>query len=272
MLTKQAKLAFIGTGAMGSSIAKGLKTSLESQNILVYDRDLDKAQQLAANEGFQAGESYSDLFKTDLDALIIAVKPNDFKALLEDLKTAGLEQQTNCLIISIAAGIEVASIAEVFPQHAIARVMPNTPAQINKGASAIAVNDKASEEQQKLAQMIFDTVGTSVFVEEDQMNAVTALSGSGPAYFFLLIESMIEAGITLGLPKEVATKLATATAEGACSLAAQSDMSAEELRKQVTSPNGTTHAAITSFQGSGFEAITLKALTAAKIRGEELAS
>jgi pyrroline-5-carboxylate reductase len=149
--------------------------------------------------------------------------------------------------------------------------MPNTPAQIGKGISAIAAGAKVSGDELKIATELFSTTGEVVVVTEDKIDAVTALSGSGPAYFFYFIEAMVKAGVELGLTDEIATKLAIETISGSAAMLKESNLDAATLRKNVTSPKGTTAAALEVFSNSDLENIILKAMSAAKNRAQELA-
>jgi pyrroline-5-carboxylate reductase len=190
---------------------------------------------------------------------------------LESIKDA---IRAEALVISIAAGIKVANITAVLSEMAIVRVMPNTPALIGEGASALFANEKAKP-LLKNAMTIFSSVGKAVIVEdEDLIDAVTAVSGSGPAYYFLLMEEMIKAGVGLGLPEEVAKDLVLQTAKGAGMLATEADKNGESpavLRKKVTSPGGTTEAALKVFADGKISELITAAITRARDRGRELA-
>jgi pyrroline-5-carboxylate reductase len=177
------------------------------------------------------------------------------------------------LIISIAAGVKVANIAAVLGDTAIVRIMPNTPALIGEGASALFANDKAKPMLEE-AKLIFSAVGKTVVIEnEDLIDAVTAVSGSGPAYYFLLMEEMIKAAVELGLPKTVAKDLVLQTAKGAGLLAAEADKTGEspaELRRKVTSPGGTTEAALKVLAEGKFGPLIEAAVKKARDRSKEL--
>lgn len=174
------------------------------------------------------------------------------------------------LILSIAAGVTIATLEGLFGPVAVARTMPNTPALLGLGATGLYVNDHAIEAQRLAAQAIIKAFGICVTVErEDLLDAVTAVSGSGPAYYFLMIEEMIRAGTVLGLRPEDAKALTLQTALGAATMAAQGD-EPEDLRARVTSPNGTTNAAIVSMQENGFGDVIAKAMTACRDRAVEL--
>jgi len=173
-------------------------------------------------------------------------------------------------LISVLAGTKISKFQKRFPQNPIIRVMPNTPSQIMKGASGIAANSNCSEQNIKTVQAMFDAIGLAVVVEEKDLDVVTGLSGSGPAYVFLMIEAMAEAATKLGLNEEAAQALALQTVYGAASLAKISDKTPGELRVQVTSPNGTTAAGLDSLEKNGLKEIVFRAVAAAKARSEEL--
>ncbi|MNT13820.1 Pyrroline-5-carboxylate reductase [compost metagenome] len=176
------------------------------------------------------------------------------------------------LVVSIAAGITCASLAAWLGPRPIVRCMPNTPALVGQGASGLYANAEVSAAQREQAEELLSAVGIALWLDEEKLvDAVTAVSGSGPAYFFLLIEAMTAAGVKLGLPRETAAKLTLQTALGAAHMAVNSDVDAAELRRRVTSPAGTTEAAIKSFQANGFEALVEQALGAAAHRSAEMA-
>jgi pyrroline-5-carboxylate reductase len=178
----------------------------------------------------------------------------------------------NQLVVSIAAGITCASMNNWLGAQPIVRCMPNTPALLRQGVSGLFATAEVNAEQRQQAEELLSAVGIALWLnEEQQLDAVTAVSGSGPAYFFLLIEAMTAAGVKLGLPADIAAQLTLQTALGAAHMAVASDVDAAELRRRVTSPAGTTEAAIKSFQAGGFEALVEKALGAAAHRSAEMA-
>ena len=229
-----------------------------------------QAEQL---EKFQAANVYTSTDNNAVvqgaDAVVLAVKPQIAKQVMNDLDTLSESQ----LLISIAAGITTASLHTwSSATQPIIRCMPNTPALVQQGATALFANTFCSNTQQQLAAHILDAIGISLWVDDEaQLDAVTAVSGSGPAYFFLLMEAMIEAGVELGLSKTVATQLTLQTARGAAEMAQQSEDSPGTLRNNVTSPGGTTAAALGVMQDHGIDTIVNKALKAAQTRSIELA-
>ena len=263
------RIAFIGAGNMASSLIGGLLAKgLDAAQIRASDPGAETRARVSAEHGI---ELFADNAQTvqDADVIVIAVKPQVMKAVCQDLR-AHLEPHQ--LLISIAAGITCTSLQNWLGNQPLVRCMPNTPALLGKGVSGLFATAAVTAEQRQQAEDLLSAVGIAVWVDtEAQIDAVTAVSGSGPAYFFLLIEAMADAGVKLGLPREVARQLAEQTALGAAHMAVASDVDAAELRRRVTSPAGTTEAAIKSFQADGFAASVEKALSAAAHRSAEMA-
>lgn len=263
------QITFIGAGNMAASLIGGLcKQGVNAECIRASDPGL------GALEGLQnsyAIRTFSDngLAIKGADIIVLAVKPQVMRHVCEQLAPSITQQQ---LVISIAAGINCDSLSRWLGVNAIVRCMPNTPALIQQGVSGLYATKYVSAQQREQAQQLLSAVGLALWLdEEQQIDAVTAVSGSGPAYFFLLIEAMTAAGIKLGLPAETAAQLAKYTAQGASTMACQSTLEAAQLRKQVTSPNGTTEAAIGTFQNGGFAELVEAAVRSAASRSEELA-
>lgn len=277
-LTRQARLethvnnsriAFIGAGNMANSLIRGLiAKGVPGQQIAACDLDAEKLEQLQTECGIRTGTMAE--VATEADVVLLAVKPQGMAGVCEAL-CPSLKQ--GVLIISIAAGIPLRSLeAWLGSERAIVRCMPNTPALVLEGATGLFANANATAAQSALAEAILSAVGTSAWLaSEDAINAVTALSGSGPAYFFLLMEAMEQAGVAMGLAPALARQLTLQTALGAAKLAAGSDVAPDELRRRVTSPGGTTEAAIRSFESADFRAVVEQALFAAQKRSVELA-
>lgn len=264
------KIGFIGAGNMASALIKGLVANgVTAGNILLSDPNADKTQALSQNNGATICEDNEALVQ-QADVVVLAVKPQVMEAVLSPLATSLTNRA--CLLLSVAAGISLDNLQQwSHPHQAIVRCMPNTPALVQSGASALIANQQASESQKAVADAILGAVGLVVWLDEErQMNAVTALSGSGPAYFFLLMESMQQTAVQLGLAPDIARQLCQQTALGAAKLAQNSDVDVAELRRRVTSPNGTTEAAIKQFEKDDFAAIVERALTQAARRSEEL--
>ncbi len=264
-------IGFLGGGNMAEAFIKGITAAkvYKPEDILVSDIRAERLDFLAKQYGVKVVEANSEL-AAKVDILVLSVKP---QSMTEALESIAIVLKKDLLVISIAAGIKVANIADALGDVAIIRVMPNTPALIGEGASALFANDKAKPMLDK-AKSIFSAVGEAVVVDnEDLIDTVTAVSGSGPAYYFLLTEEMIKAACELGLPREVAKNLVLQTAKGAALLAVEAERGGEslaELRQKVTSPGGTTEAATKVFAANNFSQLVTDALTAARDRSREL--
>jgi pyrroline-5-carboxylate reductase len=199
--------------------------------------------------------------------VVIAVKPGDVPATLE---TAGTALGADTLLLSIAAGVTIATIEDLAPDRPVVRAMPNTPALVGLGASAIAAGTYARAEHLDLAERILGAVGVVVRVGESALDAVTGLSGSGPAYVFLVAEALIEAGVLVGLTRDVAYQLVVQTLLGSATLLARDEQGPEALRAAVTSPGGTTAAGLRELEAHGLRSAILDAVTAATRRSREL--
>ncbi|WP_416427350.1 pyrroline-5-carboxylate reductase [Pseudomonas sp. App30] len=263
------RIAFIGAGNMAASLIGGLRAQgLEAQQIRASDPGEETRARISAEHGI---ETFADNGQAvaGADVVVLAVKPQAMKAVCEALRPSLAPNQ---VVVSIAAGITCASMTQWLGQQPIVRCMPNTPALLRQGVSGLYATAQVTEQQRQQAEALLSAVGIALWLDdEQQLDAVTAVSGSGPAYFFLLIEAMTAAGEKLGLPRETAAKLTLQTALGAAHMAVSSDVDAAELRRRVTSPAGTTEAAIKSFQAGGFEALVEKALGAAAHRSAEMA-
>jgi len=263
------RIAFIGAGNMAASLIGGLRAKgLEAAQIRASDPGEETRTRVSAEHGI---ETFADNAQAIVgaDVVVLAVKPQAMKAVCEALRPSLKPDQ---LVVSIAAGITCASMNNWLGAQPIVRCMPNTPALVRQGASGLFATAEVSVEQRQQAQELLSAVGIALWLdEEQQLDAVTAVSGSGPAYFFLLIEAMTAAGVKLGLPADIAAQLTLQTALGAAHMAVSSDVDAAELRRRVTSPAGTTEAAIKSFQAGGFEALVETALGAAAHRSAEMA-
>lgn len=259
------KIAFIGGGNMAAAIIGGLVASgWEPSRITVADPNAGQRDRLAREHGVYTAEDVASAALADI--IVLAVKPQVVAAVAGQIET----DLSGKLILSIVAGVTIATLEDLFGLVAIARTMPNTPALLGLGATGLYVNEYTSEAQRLTAQAIIKAFGICVTVErEGLLDAVTAVSGSGPAYYFLMIEEMIRAGTALGLRPEDARALTLQTALGAATMATQGD-APEDLRARVTSPNGTTHSAIVSMQENGFGGVIAKAMTACRDRAVEL--
>ena len=263
-------IAFSGAGNMASALFGGLiKQGFAASQIRATDPS-ETCREQAANMGVIAGTDNVAAIK-DADAVVIAVKPQVLKQVLAPLQNALAEKKP--LLISIAAGIDLASLQNwAGPGVPIVRCMPNTPALVQAGATGLYASDAVSDQQQLLAENILDAVGISVWVaREADLDSVTAVSGSGPAYFFMVMEAMQQAGEKLGLPAAVAKQLTLQTALGAAKMALESDVSPAELRRRVSSPGGTTLEAIKTFEAGGLVPLFEDAMTNCAARSVELA-
>lgn len=265
-------IGFIGAGNMAGALISGICSAgiFSPDNIFVSDIDSTKTSDLANKYGVTVAKDNCETSVADI--VVCAVKPQIIAQILPQI-VSGLKPDS--IIVSIAAGIKISAITKVAGDIAVVRVMPNTPALIGEGVSVLCANEKASPYLDKL-QTIFAAVGqTHIVDDESLMDAVTAISGSGPAYFFLMTESLAKAGAAIGLDEKLSNQLAIATAKGAAMLAISADadgISLAELRRNVTSVGGTTEAALNSFSANNFNQIVTDAVIAARDRSRELSS
>lgn len=261
-------LGFLGFGNMGSAIAAGLIEGgrILGKHIIAYDPEPEKQQQ-AESMGIAVAASPLTLAQ-ECSTLLLAVKPQVMDTALKQIQSA---VSSKSLVISIAAGISIPFIQErLGTDIRVVRVMPNTPALVNAGAAAIAASQSCSPDDEGVAQTIFESVGVVERVPEAALDAVTALSGSGPAYFFYMVECLVAAAVSEGLPEAQAARLAAQTLFGAGRLLVESRESAAILRARVTSKGGTTEAALARFRADGFERAVREGVRAAAARSREL--
>ena len=266
-----ASLTFIGGGNMAASLVGGLiADGWDPARIRVADPDPGRREHIAARHQV-ATTPDNQAAVSNADVVVLAVKPQVMAAVTQDL-AAGIAQQQP-LVITIAAGIRQSTLRDwLGADTAIVRAMPNTPALVQSGATALYANTAVSDGQRSLAESILRAVGLVIWVEDETlMDAVTALSGSGPAYFFLFIEALQAAGEELGLPAGTARLLALQTAFGAARMALESSDDAATLRHHVTSPGGTTERAIGILQDGGLAELISRAVKGAAERSRELA-
>lgn len=255
---------------MASSLISGLIASGHApEQIWVSDINPDTLTNLKRQLNVNTSANNDDVINA-VDVVVLAVKPQTMSAVAQSI--AALIQQKKPLVVSIAAGINQNSLSRwLGADTAIVRCMPNTPALVLTGATALHANGKVTDEQCDLAENILRSVGIALWVEDEaELDAVTAVSGSGPAYYFLLMEAMEKAALELGLNQETARLLVQQTALGAAKIALESAESPEQLRKRVTSPGGTTQRAIETFEQDGFSGLVSKALHAARDRSIEM--
>jgi len=265
------KIAFIGGGNMAHSLIGGLvATGTANKNISVSEPKADLRKKLNEDFGVNALEENSSAVM-GADVVVFAVKPQ----ILQDVATSlsSLVAKARPLLISVAAGVTSSSIERwVGSQPALIRIMPNTPALIGAGISALYANSNVSDDQRALAEKIMAAVGKTIWIKEETlMDAVTAVSGSGPAYFFYVMQAIHDAAVSEGLDAQTARLLSLETALGAARLAVESTEDPGSLQKQVTSPGGTTEAAIKVLSDSGVRDTLQQAVSAARARGAELA-
>jgi len=262
-------VAVIGAGKIGEVLLSGLlRAGWPVDRLMATDRRVERAAELT--------ERYGVRFVTNADAakladvLVIAVKPQEATGLME---TLGSELPPGTLVVSICAGLPTEFFAKHLPAGTpVVRVMTNTPALVDEAMTAISAGSHASAEHLAIAEDLFRPLGRTIRVPESQQDAVTALSGSGPAYFFYLVEAMTDAGILLGLPRQVAYDLIVQTAIGSAVMLRDSGEHPVKLREAVTSPAGTTIAAIRELENHGVRAAFLSAMEAARNRSQELAA
>ncbi len=261
------RIAFIGGGNMASAIIGGLiGQGLPADHIEVVEPSAGARQRLVQQYGVSAREAASDAIGS-AELVVWAVKPQSFREAAEQSRF----HSKGALHLSVAAGIRSESIARWLNTERVVRTMPNTPALIGRGITALYARTGVLDTDRALVERVIGTTGEWLWVsEESQLDAVTALSGSGPAYVFYFIEAMTEAGAAMGLSRDHAQRLAISTFGGAAELASRSDEPPETLRQRVTSKGGTTHAAITSLDNDDVKARFARALNAARQRAKEL--
>ena len=269
MSVKGKKVGFVGAGNMGEALIRGLVESnvVPADKILIADVRADRVRQLADQYGLHAAAGNASLVK-DVDVVILAVKPQIMAAVLREAKPAFTSHP---LLISLAAGVSTATITSVVGAYPrLIRVMPNTPALVLQGVTAIARTPGLAQDDLETAQEIFAAVGRVVVLDEEQMDAVTGLSGSGPAYVALVIEALADGGVKMGLDRATAMTLATQTVLGAAKLLAETGMHPGALKDMVSSPGGTTIAGIAALEEGGLRTTFIRAVERATQRSREL--
>ncbi|MEV6767821.1 pyrroline-5-carboxylate reductase [Nocardia sp. NPDC051030] len=265
------RIAVIGGGRIGEALLAGLlESGRASKDLVVVEPVAARAELLAQRFGIRATDSVTDA-ATGADLIVIAVKPHDVDAVVTEVaKVEAGESDREPVLVSLAAGVPTARMENKLPAgFPVVRVMSNTPMLVGQGMSAIAPGRYARKEQLSLVTEVLESVGKVVTVAESQMDAVTAVSGSGPAYFFLVVEAMIDASVGLGLTRDVASQLVVQTMLGSAALLEESGQSAVELRAAVTSPAGTTAAALRELERGAVRSAFHEALNAAKRRSAE---
>jgi pyrroline-5-carboxylate reductase len=260
-------IAILGGGKIGEALLSGLlRGERTAADIVVSEKHPERAAHLSETFGIEVTDVQTAVKRAA--TLLIAVKPQDIDTLLAEMAQV---IEPRHLVVSVAAGVTTAHIERALPAGvSVVRCMPNTPALVDQAMTAIAAGSHADEAHLAIAEALLGSVGRVVRVPENQLDAVTALSGSGPAYFFFLVEAMIDAGILLGLPRTLAAELIVQTAIGSAVMLRDSGEHPVQLREAVTSPGGTTIAAIRELEIHGVRAALLAAIEAAARRSREL--
>jgi len=270
-MIKGKKIGVIGGGKMGGVLVSGIisRELIPAGHVTASDVVKEQRENLKKTYGINVTDDNNKLVKS-ADIIILAVKPQSMSEVLEGI--SGSFNQ-NKLVISIAAGISTKFIEGYLKKGIrVVRVMPNTPALIGEGAAALARGTNATDKDLDIARHIFESVGITVSVKEDLMDAVTGLSGSGPAYGFLIIEALTDAGVNLGLNRDIALKLSAQTIMGAAKLCLMGNKHPAELKDMVTSPGGTTIAGLKVLEEGKIRATLMSAVEAAALRSRELGS
>jgi len=268
-----ATIGLLGGGAMGEALAAGvLAAGVPKERVCTADPDAARREHLARGLGVRTSASNGDAAASDV--VVIAVKPGLVKSVLAALGGPDNSTLTKPLWVSIAAGVSISALESALPRGArIVRAMPNTPALVRAGATAYSANAACSAADRALVRALFEGVGLAwECPSESLLDAVTGLSGSGPAYVFVLLEALSDAGVRMGLPRDAATALATQTVLGSAKLAQQTGRPPAALKDQVTSPGGTTIAGLERLEAGGFRAALHDAVAAATKRSRELGS
>jgi len=263
------QVAILGAGVMGETLLSGLlRAGWTPGDVVITEKRAERAAELAAKYGVLATDNTAAAAQAQ--TIVLVVKPQDIAGLLAEIKPV---VAAGTLVVCIAAGITTAFVEERLADGvAVVRVMPNTPAQVDEGMAAISAGALATEEHLEHVTALLSAVGKVVTVPEKYQDAVTAISGSGPAYLFFVVEAMIDAGVMLGLPRDISTTLVVQTMYGSAKLLADSGEHPTVLRERVTSPGGTTAAALRQLEDHRVKAAFMTAMEAARDRSRALAS
>ena len=267
-MNQQSKVAVIGAGVMGEALIAALISSgVNPDHITISEKREDRVQELISKYSIKAASLSANV--SDADALLLVVKPQDMATVLEEVKGS---INPKAVVVTFAAGKTISFISNgLGTGNPVVRVMPNTPTLVGKGMAAASIGAGVTEAQRDFVLGFLAATGKVIEVSEDLQDAVTATSGSGPAYFFAFVEAMVAGAKELGLSESDATTLTVQTMVGAAKLLEESGKSATTLRENVTSPNGTTAAALTSFGNENLNSMVTKAMKAARDRSQELA-
>lgn len=259
-------IGVVGAGAMGEVFVAGLlRAGTEPHRLVISEKRQDRAAEVSALHGVRAVSL--EQVARECATVLLLVKPQDIPGVVEEL---GAHLADGSVVISLAAGVRLAALEAALPRAAVVRAMPNTPALVDLGVTAISPGASCSPAQTDYVESLLSAVGPVVRVPEDLQDAVTATSGSGPAYVFRLVEAMTAGSVELGVPPEIARQLVIQTVLGAATMAAQPGADAAALRVQVTSPGGTTAAALAVFEQGDLAGLVSRAMRAARDRGREL--
>jgi pyrroline-5-carboxylate reductase len=264
------QLGLIGCGQMGEALLQGMFGAklIEPEQVLAADPAEGRMNTITQRYGIRAATDSRAVAKGGVDVLVLAVKPQAIDTLLAELKDAVSDRT---LVISIVTGVQLVRLeAELGKQVRVVRAVPNTPAQVGGGVTAVAGGAYATADDLRTAVELFNAVGTTLIVDERQLNAVTGLSGSGPAFAFVMIEALADGGVKVGLSREIALQLAARTLMGAAQLLLQTGEHPGQLKDRVASPGGTTIAGLRELEASGVRAALINAVEAATRRAEEL--
>jgi pyrroline-5-carboxylate reductase len=268
-VAQRSRLALLGAGVMGETVLSGLvRAGWDPAGLVATDRRPERAAELEAAYGIAMASNVEAV--AGASTVVLVVKPQDMRGLIAEIAPA-LGPET--LVVSLAAGVDTATIeAGLPPGQPVVRVMANTPAQVDEGMAAIAAGSAATTDHLERVRLILSATGRVVVVPEHYLDAVTAISGSGPAYLFFVVEAMIESGVHLGLPRDLSTELVVQTMLGSATLLRESGEHPTVLRERVTSPGGTTAAALRELEDHKVRAAFLSAMEAARDRSRTLAA
>ncbi len=267
-MTRGTKIGFIGGGNMAGALVRGLlaRGVAEPGDVIVAEPVAARRAELESAHGVRTSGDNATVV-TEADVIVLAIKPQVFASLLPELARVGGSK----LVVSIAAGVPIATMEGAIGEGArVVRAMPNTPALAAEGATAIAIGAGATAADAELARALFDAVGTTVIVAETALDAVTGLSGSGPGFVFQFIEALADGGVRVGLPRDIALRLAAQTVRGAATLVLETGRHPGELKDMVTSPGGTTIAGVHALERGALRGTVIDAVEAATARSAEL--
>ncbi|MDA8211077.1 MAG: pyrroline-5-carboxylate reductase [Clostridia bacterium] len=271
MVLNGKSIGFIGAGAMAGALLSGLVKAklVNPENLFASDIHKEQLERLASKLGINTCSANKELVGK-VDIVLLAVKPQVMAEVLEEIRTVAKPDQ---LFISIAAGITITFLETFLASPVpVVRVMPNTPSLVGEGAAAIALGGHATQEHEGLATAIFGAVGKAVTVKENLLDSVTGLSGSGPAYVYIMLEALSDAGVRVGLPRDIATTLAAQTVLGAAKMVLETGEHPGKLKDMVTTPGGTTIAGLHALEEGGLRAALINGVMAAARRAQEMSS